>query len=61
MKKGLILKVVASLMVVFYTALAGLLLFSPVFETTFSLTLRIVAGVVFFLYALLRAYRIFKK
>ena len=61
MKKGLILEVVASLMVVFYTALAGLLIFSPVFETTFSLTLRIVAGVVFFLYALLRAYRIFKK
>ena len=61
MKKNPITYVFAILMVIFYMALAGMLIFSPIFDMTFSLTMRIIAGIVFFLYALLRAYRILKK
>ncbi len=61
MKKNPITYACAFLMVIFYMTLAGILIFSPIFDTTFSLTLRIVAGVIFFLYAIFRAYRILKK
>ena len=61
MHKGMIVKIAAALMVVFYTALSALLVFTPVFETTFSRPLRIIAAVVFFLYAIVRARRLLKK
>lgn len=61
MKKNPISYAFALLMVIFYMALAVMLIFSPIFDMTFSLTLRILTGIVFFLYALLRAYRILKK
>ena len=61
MKKNPITYAFAILMVIFYMALAGMLIFSPIFDMTFSLTMRIIAGIVFFLYAMLRAYRILKK
>ena len=60
MKKNPVSYAFALLMVIFYMALAVMLI-SPIFDMTFSLTLRILAGIVFFLYALLRAYRILKK
>ena len=61
MKKNPVSYAFALLMVIFYMALSVMLIFSPIFDMTFSLTLRILAGIVFFLYALLRAYRILKK
>ena len=48
-------------MALFYMAFAVLVIFSPFFESTFSLTLRIITGTVFFLYAIFRVYRILKK
>ena len=53
--------VLAISMAVFYMAFAVFLVFSPIFEATFSLPVRIVVGIVFFLYALFRGYRIFKN
>lgn len=53
--------ILAVFMALFYIAFAVLLVFSPLFENTFSLTLRIITGIVFFLYAIFRVYRILKK
>lgn len=61
MNKKVISIVFGAMMVIIYTAMACLLLFSSIFDKQFPFAVRLVFGIIFFAYGLFRAYRIINE